>query len=343
MMLYRLGNDLTKLDAHPFVDFQQQSKLEKDLENLLATHLETLFDEFPLLPFHQERPLQAEADLYALDEHGTVIIFELKRSTACGGALDQLLRYTQEAGHWDYEELERKLRSYAPDEYGSMSLAEAHQQALGLDKPLRREQFNGEQRMIVVGSAADKSLIRGVDFWRKKGLDIDFIPYRIYEIGGELYFEFFSRPYDVHTNPASVKGVLFDTCRRYYENAAKRMMEMKRISAFGEMQDAVRVFRKGDFVFYSHRGVGLIAAAKVVGRTPHTDDMDGEEELYWDVEFLTEVPKQFDRFPKAMSFAQVREVMDCNFWWAKTAKVPYLNREEAERLVKELQRVLAES
>ncbi|MEI8196096.1 MAG: hypothetical protein WCI73_09325 [Phycisphaerae bacterium] len=340
-MLYRLNSDLTKLDAHPFVDFQQHAKLEKDLENLLATHLETLFEDQPLLPFHQERRLQAEADIYALDEHGNVVVFELKRSMASGDALDQLLRYTQDAGRWEYEDIENKLRSYASDEYGSMSLAEAHQQAVGLTAPLRREQFNREQRMIVVGSAADHSLIRGVDFWRKKGLDIDFIPYRIYEIGGERFFEFFSRPYDVHTNPCSAKGVLFDTCGRYYPNAAKHMIEKKRVSAFGDMQDAVRIFQRGDLVFYSHRGVGLIAAAKVVGKAPHADEMDGEEELYWDVEFQTELPKQFDYFPNAMPFAQVREVTGHNFWWAKTAKVPYLNREESEHLLKELQRVLA--
>jgi len=324
------------------MDFQQREKLEKDLENLLAGHLEMLFEDVPLLPFHQERVLQAEADIYALDEQGNMVLFELKRSTAWEEAVNQLLRYTQHAGQWDYDEIERKLRAYAPGEYGSMSLAEAHQQALGLTTALPREQFNRNQRMIVIGSAADNSLIRGVDFWRKKGLDIDFIPYRVYEIKGELYFEFFSRPYDVHANPGNVKGVLFDTCRRYYPNAAQRMIEKKRISAFGDMKDAVRVFRKNDLVFYSHRGVGLIAAARIVGKQPCSDDMDGEEELYWDVQFLTETPKRFDQFPKAMAFARVREVMDCNFWWAKTAKVPYLNRDESEHLLKELQKTLGE-
>jgi hypothetical protein len=67
----------------------------------------------------------------------------------------------------------------------------------------------------VVGSAAADQLIRGVSYWKSKGLSIDFFPYRIYQLDGRSYFEFFAKPYDRHVNPASLKGVLFNTNRRY--------------------------------------------------------------------------------------------------------------------------------
>lgn len=46
----------------------------------------------------------------------------------------------------------------------------------------------------------------GVDYWRRQGLSVEFLPYRVYEFAGEHYFEFFALPYDNHRNPAQAKG-----------------------------------------------------------------------------------------------------------------------------------------
>ncbi len=81
-MLYRLtdGNGLEPLE------FQDFPGSEKDLENLLAENLfNKLFEQACLFPFHQERRLQPEADVYALNEAGVVVIFELKRKFTRGG------------------------------------------------------------------------------------------------------------------------------------------------------------------------------------------------------------------------------------------------------------------
>lgn len=79
-MLFKLTHDYTKIEPVGFYDFGGDGRLEKQLEDLLAAQLfDTLFEGRPLLPFHQERPRQAEADIYALDARGDVVIFELKR------------------------------------------------------------------------------------------------------------------------------------------------------------------------------------------------------------------------------------------------------------------------
>lgn len=50
----------------------------------------------------------------------------------------------------------------------------------------------------------DDSLINAVDYWKHQGISIEFLPYRIYELDGKNYFEFFALPYDKHKNPSSV-------------------------------------------------------------------------------------------------------------------------------------------
>jgi hypothetical protein len=340
-MLYRLSKDLCELSPLPFSDFTRYQKQEKHLEELLSKHLfDTLFEGTPLLPFHQERSYQPEGDIYALNASGDIVIFELKVSTAGDTALDQLLRYVQVAGQWRHGEIDHKFRAYPKQIYGDVDVAEAHRDAFGLTEQLMPEDFNRSQHMVVVGSAADVDLVRAVDYWKGKGLSIDFCPYRIFEIHSEPYFEFFAKPYDDHTNPGQTKGVLFDTNRKYYPQALQLMIEKRRIAAYGDRADAVDSLAKNDIVFYSHKWVGLIAAAKIIGSKIKTDNTVGEEERYWDVEFLTPPPTQFDSFPNAMSFQKVKEVTGKNFFWARIQKVPYLTKSEAEHLLEELRKCL---
>jgi len=341
-MLYRLTSDYRSLTPVGFLDCADENKLEKDLENLIAANLfSTLYEGMPLFPFHQERPLQNEADIYALDEMGDIVIFELKRGMAGSDALEQLLRYAERAGRWTYHDIEKKYQAYQFKEDGEPNLQTAHQSSFYLEHPVPKTKFNSNQHLVVVGNAADRDLVRSVDFWRRKGISIDFLPYRIYRIGEELLFEFFAKPYDLHINPSTTKGVLFDTNRSYDDDvdrirSLKAMIEKKRISAYGSRKDAVRSLSKGDLVFYSHSGVGIVAAALVDGKQVRKD---GDRELYWDVKFLTPLPQDLGH-PPAMSFQRVKEVTGKSFYWARIQKVPYLTKEEAEHLLAALKEIL---
>ncbi|HXM40971.1 MAG TPA: hypothetical protein VN924_06945 [Bryobacteraceae bacterium] len=211
-MLYKLSSAIDRLEPLPFIDFAQAGALEKDLENLLAGHLlEALYEDDPLLPFFQQRSWQEEPDICALDRDANLVIFELKRAGAGRGALEQLLRYVEGASSWDYAALNRKFSQYRGGE--AVDLREVHQQAFGLIDPLEEDDFNRKQRMCVVANSAEDGLVRAVSYWRDQGLHIDFLPYRVYEINGNRYFEFFSKPFDSHLNPGLAKGVLFDTKR----------------------------------------------------------------------------------------------------------------------------------
>jgi hypothetical protein len=343
-MLYRIHADKDKSSLHPvsFLDFSAIGKLEKDLEILLADSLfEILFDDVPLMPIFQERPFQGEADIYALNQLGDLVIFELKRGLAGADAVHQLLRYAQEAGQWTFNQLVEKYASYQRENGAAKPLQEAHREAFDLERELLPNEFNSSQHLWVIGSAADDNLRSGVSYWRGKGLSIEFLPYRIYDIGGERYFEFFSLPYDYHINPIDSKGVLFDTCRTYDEDAVWDMIEKKRVAAYGDRTYCADCLQRRDIVFLCHKGTGIVAAAEVIGPTKHSDDGD---EAYHNVKFLTPLPDRQKGINnvRAMPFNQVSAVTGKFFFWARTVKVPYLSRDEALLLLQELNKVLAD-
>lgn len=58
-----------------------------------------------------------------------------------------------------------------------------------------------------------------------------------------------------------------------------------------------------------------------------------------DVTFSTPTPKKGEEI-KAMPFNKVSEITDKSFFWARTIKVPYLSKEEAENLATELKKYL---
>lgn len=346
-MLYKLDAELEDLEPLSFYDFGDFGKKEKHLEKFLANNLfEVLYSEGErLLPFHQEKPFEAVADIFALNEYGDVVIFELKLHEAGSGALDQILRYVEDAGRWKYAELNSKHSNYQGSQYKGSELKKAHQEAFLLGSPLEEHQFNRNQKMWVVGSAANQDLRARVDFWKGKGLPIDFMPYRIFKVGENHFFEFFAKPYDVHSNPRERKGIIFDTNRSWDVDAQKCesfkwMIEKHRVSAFGDRKEAVQSFHKRDYVFYSHRWCGVAGAAKITGARIQPDvTPNGWDELHWDVELLTKAPTDFAN-PPAMSFADVQRLVGKTFFWARILKVPYLSKDESENLVLELQKKL---
>jgi len=159
-MLYKLGSSsdkFDKLEPVAFKDFSSFGNVEKDLEDLIAKSiLDVLFEDLSLMPIYQEVSYEAVADIYALNEKGELIIFELKRGSAGESALHQVLRYAQDAGQWSFSKLQGKYQQYTGLETG---LIQAHQEAFNLEHTLDAKDLNNKQHLFVIGSAADDSLI----------------------------------------------------------------------------------------------------------------------------------------------------------------------------------------
>jgi hypothetical protein len=334
-MLYKLGKAANKFSSIEPLPFSGVS-LEKELEDLLAHYLlDVLFEGNPMLPILQERSRQAEADIYALNERGDLTIFELKRNQAGTGAVHQALRYAEEASRWGYEQIQLQLRKYQMND--ALDLQEEHRLAFDLEHALDRSCFNRNQHLIIVGIAGDNALIRNVDYWKNKGISINFSPYRVYTISGEPYLEFFSLPYDQHSNPGDRKGVIFDTNLAYDEDGLWYMCEKDRVAAFGSIKDVVTRFRKGDTAFLFHKGYGIVAAGRVKGGVKEDSK---ENAMYRDLEWLTLKPVRGTPL-KAMSVPAIKRATGRNFWWAKTMKVPYLDQDESTELLTALKDALS--
>jgi hypothetical protein len=334
-MLYKLGKSgktFDSVDPVPFFGLP----LEKNLEDLLSQNLwDVLFEGSQLMPIFQERSWQPEADIYALNELGDLVIFELKRAHADGGAVHQALRYCEKAGRYGYEKLEEMLRTYRKGR--PVDLQQEHQIGFELEHPLDRSAFNRTQHLIIVGSAGDDELIRNVDYWKSKGISLSFIPYRVYRIANEDYFEFFSLPYDQHSNPGLAKGVIFDTNLSYNEDSIWYMCDGNRVAAFGDIKGIVHSLSKGDIVFLYHKGRGIVAAGEV--KSDVKEDVPADA-MYRDLKWLTPKPAIGDPL-RAMPVSQIKQVTGRNFYWAKTMKPPFLKKDDAAHLLEDLRKVLA--
>lgn len=336
-MLYKLkGNEL---EAMKFDDFETLGEKEKNLENLLAKNLmNVIYEDEQLMPVFQERNWKEEADLWALNRQGDLVLFELKRSGVGKDTALQILRYAQIHGMKSYSELERDYRNYKGSE--EVSLKEAHRENFQLDECLKENEFNRYQRLIIVGSSSDMELIKAVDYWKSNGIEIDFIPYRIYEISGEKYFEFFSKPYDYHINPRGCKGIIFDTCGTYNEGYTREMYEDKEVRAWGDASRFVRSFNKNDYVFYYVQGKGVVAAGRIVWDKPRETVKGNMNVEYHKVDMV--VPKK-DCTPQYLATKALKAVLhDKGFYWARTAKVPYLTEEESLDVIKALKKLYNE-
>lgn len=310
-MLYRLSKEDNTIELMPYADFESLAKKEKDLENLLAENLGDFYiEDGQLMRIFQERARQEEPDLCALDKNGNLVLFELKRGEVQGDTTIQVMRYAQSWGQKAYYDLNEAYAKYC-DKYKlpKQELKEAHKDAFGLDSALDYVQFNREQKMIIVGSSSDSRLVSAVDYWKAQGLSIDFIPYRIYLIGDEYYFEFFSKPYDTHVNPKDRKGIIFDTNFAYDENSIWDMFLKHKVSAYGSVAGSVNSFQKGDYVLYYHKGYGVVGAGKIKSDTKENKEYKRDYELFREVELLTpEISKIEDI--RYISYSELCELLN---------------------------------
>ena len=344
-MLYKMNftdnnKDVPQLEPAPFSSIRKLGLREKDLENIISENLfEVLYSEPPLMPIFQERQGEMLGDIYALNESGDLTIFELKRETAGDNAILQLLNYAQEAGTWNYNFLDQQYKIYLKiNNEDEKSLEAAHQDAFNVK--LTHEQFNRRQHLIVIGNAADKKLINIIDYCNKQGMSINFYPYRIYQFKEDIYFEFFTQPYDQHDIPLENKGIIVDTNEEHKSEGGPDlwyMMENSRIAAFGGQKKVIDLLSVGDIVFFYHKGCGIVAAGTV--KSERKEDNKMNETWYRDVNFLTTPPKIDDQLkfmPKNDIENEFVKETGKRVFWARTAKIPSLSIDEAKRLVEKL-------
>ncbi|WP_423820699.1 hypothetical protein V5738_10180 [Salinisphaera sp. SPP-AMP-43] len=294
MLFYLDDDNKSEITEVPASTLARLGWLEKDLEELIAKHIDKVVREDQLFVIHQERRYQEEPDILAIDRYGHLHIFELKRWRSSPENLLQVLRYGQIFGQYDFSGLNHLFRNYLL-RIGGVSqrdLSDAHREYFELEEALPKDSFNQEQRFVVVTDGLDRDTREAIDYWSGHGLAVTALSYQVYRTkSNDLLFEV--RPYgpEGDTFMELPDGLsVINTNATYMPDAWKDMLSQEKAAAYYGRKTAVSSISKGSPVALYHTGVGIIAFGKTTDtfrRAPCGSDPDAE--YYLPCEFETTV------------------------------------------------------
>lgn len=125
----------------------------------------------------------------------------------------------------------------------------------------------------------------------------------------------------------NIKGIIFDTNKSFDPTSQNYMFSNSRVSAWGNANKFIDRFDKGDFVLYYERSQGIVA----VGEVTSNETLQNGTEKYRDVSMI--VPP---RDGVAISPYEIKTLLHKKFYFATTAKMPYLSADEVQTVIDEL-------
>jgi hypothetical protein len=231
---------------------------EIDLQNLMSKNLYDFVSSTELMTIFNERPMQEEPDILALDREGDLYIFELKRWTGNSDNLLQVLRYGQLYGNSDYDELNELYKKY--EKQPKVDLQLAHKRYFALDEELKQSDFNRKQHFLVVVNGLDQKTIEAILYWKKNGLSIDGIVYWVFKIKDEFYIEFnMYSPIENLLEYETSYYVLNTNYSNKPQNTDDMLREHKAAAYYPGWREKIQKLQKGDTVFLYKSGTGIIA------------------------------------------------------------------------------------
>lgn len=286
---------------------------EKDLENLLAENLTSLLREEYLMPISQERPMQEEPDILALDYEGTLYIFELKRTKSEPEHLLQVLRYGQRFGIYNYDQLNYKYAKFEKSQL--KDLQNAHKEYFNLEEKINKNEFNKKQRFVVVTNGIDVETLRSIKYWREKGLPIEPLVYRVYRVKDTFLLDF--TPYSGQNDEyeiAETTSHIVNTCVSHRPRVFLDMLDKNKVSAYGGRKHAIDSIRKNDKVFLYHTGVGICAVGTVTSEAPREE---GKDEISVSCAFRKKVNPE-ENPEKVLSAREINSELGTNWSFRQT-------------------------
>ena len=312
--------EITKTDK----DYLQQTKTirldaigwtEKDLENLISNNIFPFIPENQLMIISQEKSFQESADILALDKDAMLYIFELKRWESSKENLLQVLRYGQIFGQYSYEKLETLLGRYKKDT--NIHLDEKHYEYFKeqISTPLKGNKFNHNQHFVVITNGIDFETLNAIRYWKEKGLRIDCLPFRVYQVHDKYLLEFNSfNPQNEVIITEDMGAFIVNTNITWSDTNYAEMLEQEKAAAYGDRRHSIKRIKKGDEVFLYHNGVGIIAFGKA---STSPVEIDKEEEVYVKVPFKWKVDPV--KNPKdAISASEINQYLNAGYGFRQT-------------------------
>lgn len=287
------GNDTSDVEKLNEVRLVDSGLHEKDIENLISKRIEQLVRTDQLMVIMQERSRQEEPDILALDESGTLFIFELKRWEGRSENILQVLRYGQKFGRYEYDRLNWYYQSYRRHRHQDVTLSEAHRDYFGLSESIEEHTFNKSQQFVVVTNGLDYDTWDAIAYWKTKGLNISPVIYRLFRLSNELHIDF--DPYGpIPDAPKDPEGGLYviNTNLTYDPDAYKEMVSGRKGSAYYGRKYAVQNVQASNSVCLYHVGVGVIGIGKAKTDYLSKDigsDVEAEYYVPIDFEYLVDI------------------------------------------------------
>ncbi|WP_435365116.1 hypothetical protein [Haloarchaeobius sp. DYHT-AS-18] len=172
---------------------------EEELESLLHANPAMLLDEDVFI-FSRQYPLEGGIpDLLALDKFGNVQVFELKAGKSGTGSaseetiLGQPQTYAQSIHSYDYARLNEVYQRYKSDIAQGRwdvperlapadALRDAHESVFGVS--LKPDEFNSEQRMVVVAEEITRQTEQNARYLLNNGMNIQCVEVQCFERDG---------------------------------------------------------------------------------------------------------------------------------------------------------------
>ncbi|WP_157834124.1 EVE domain-containing protein [Candidatus Methanoperedens nitratireducens] len=286
---------------------------ERKLQKLLFENLDRVIREEELLVIMQSRRWQEEPDLMAIDEKGSLYIFELKAWETQSSNVLQVLRYGQIFGQYDYEQLNNLFSNFSRE-----TLIEAHRKRFP-DANICEGDFNKKQHYIVLTNGIDIKTREAILYWKKQGLEIKGWIYRIYQTtSGEIYLEF--NTYKTVDDPfEDIEEGYYIVNTNYSNNPLchKDMLENKKAAAYYHpWKNHVKRLQRGDYVFLYQSGIGIVARGTVKSDLKKSHypgkPKDIDEEYYVELKSFSEIKKPLTATEiKTITSIDYRFMMTC--------------------------------
>ncbi|MCX6999597.1 MAG: hypothetical protein NT106_04790 [Candidatus Sumerlaeota bacterium] len=324
-MLFEVKGDMENILPISSLDVSQKfSKNEKNLEEFLKRMIgNEVFPQYMI--FGNERSLQKEADLFAVDGNGALVVIELKVAGLYDrGKLYQAMDYAQIFSVWQYSDMNEHFRKcfHLNDDETLMSRFEEH-----FGYRLSESRFNNSQKIVVISNASSLSISSASDYWRTKGIDIEEYFYRFYDIGPKTFLELSSEIF----LPEAQRHCWINTCERYIPGAYLDMVREKKASAYGDRKEKIGEWMSKSYVFLYHNGYGIIAAG--IGTSRIEIREDNEEKFIKLSKFHHGVNLENGQISKYISAGRIKSLTEQNFYFSNT--VVYLSKENAKLLYDE--------
>ncbi len=300
---------------------------EKDLENYLKEIIgDILFPQYMI--FGNERSLQKEADLFAVDNSGDLVVFELKVDGSYDrGKVYQALSYAQLFSFWRYNDMNDHFKKCLPKEGKELDKAFEEHYGYRIDA----SEFNKKQKIIIISHSSSKDTATITNYWKNSGVNIEEYFYRFYEVAGKKYFELSNELFFQQNS----YNCWINTCRTHYPEAYLDMLKHKKAATYGDRRGIIGEWMNKSYVFLYHNGYGIIGAGKGTATIMNLENED--ERAIKLSHFISGVDLDTEEILHSLKVSDIKELLQRNFYFPNS--IVTLSEDEAKILYEECKKI----